>query len=293
MYFKSFIFRLKRLIIVLIRNPLIFLKVFNLKKLSKAIYNLSNVQVAFKDLKKDYQTNVLFDTLEKIYLISEKNLINKKFFINETKIEEFERKYLNDHKCKKLKNLFNKYGSDKTRSSLVYIYFEIFSNFKINSLFEIGLGTNNIKVRSNMGLDGKPGASLRAFRDYLGIKIYGADVDKKILFEEKNIETYFIDQLETETIKNIKKSIPKLDLIIDDGLHQPDANLNVILDLLDHLNPNGILVIEDIEPNFVHIFKIIEKIYNNNDNYKSSLINMRKGYCLLIQNLGKVKVNEF
>ena len=285
MNFESFIFRFKRLIFSLIRNPSSFLKVFNLKKVFRAFYQLSNVQVAFKDLKKDYQINVLFNTLEKIHLISEKNLINKKFFINETKIEELEKKYLNDDKCEKLKNLFNKYGSDKTRSSLVYIYFEIFSNFKINSIFEIGLGTNNIKVRSNMGLDGKPGASLRAFRDYLGIKIYGADVDKKILFEEKNIETYFIDQLETKTIKNIKKSIPKLDLIIDDGLHQPDANLNVILDLLDHLNPNGILVIEDIEPNFVHIFKIIEKIYNNSDNYKSSLINTRKGYCLLIQNL--------
>lgn len=285
MNFKSFLYRLKRLIFQLIRNPLNFLKIFNLKKLFRVFYQLSNVQVSFKDLKKDYQINVLFNTLEKIDYISEKNLINKKFLINETKIEELEKKYLNNEKCEKLKNLFNQYGSDKAKSLLVYIYFEIFSNFKINSLFEIGLGTNNIKVRSNMGLDGKPGASLRAFRDYLGIKIYGADVDEKILFEEKNIETYFIDQLETKTIKNIKKSIPKLDLIIDDGLHQPDANLNVILDLLDHLNPNGILVIEDIEPNFVHTFKIIEKIYNNSDSYKSSLIKMRIGYCLLIQNL--------
>ena len=285
MNFESFIFRFKRLIFSLIRNPLSFLKVFNLKKVFRALYQLSNVQVRFKDLKKDYQINVLFNTLEKIDYISEKNLINKKFLINETKIEELEKKYLNNEKCEKLKNLFNQYGSDKAKSLLVYIYFEIFSNFKINSLFEIGLGTNNIKVRSNMGLDGKPGASLRAFRDYLGIKIYGADVDEKILFEEKNIETYFIDQLETKTIKNIKKSIPKLDLIIDDGLHQPDANLNVIVDLLDHLNPNGILVIEDIEPNFVHTFKIIEKIFNNSDSYKSSLIKMRIGYCLLIQNL--------
>ena len=285
MNFKSFLYRLKRLIFQLIRNPLNFLKIFNLKKLFRVFYQLSNVQVSFKDLKKDYQINVLFNTLEKIDYISEKNLINKKFLINETKIEELEKKYLNNEKCEKLKNLFNQYGSDKAKSLLVYIYFEIFSNFKINSLFEIGLGTNNIKVRSNMGLDGKPGASLRAFRDYLGIKIYGADVDEKILFEEKNIETYFIDQLETKTIKNIKKSIPKLDLIIDDGLHQPDANLNVILDLLDHLNPNGILVIEDIEPNFVHTFKIIEKIFNNSDSYKSSLIKMRIGYCLLIQNL--------
>ena len=290
MNFKNFIFSFKRLIFVLIRNPLNFLKVFNLKKLFKAIYNLSNVQVAFKDLKKDYQINVLFNTLEKIDLISDKNLIQKKNFINEKKIEELQKKYLNNEKCEKLKNLFNQYGSDKTRSSLVYIYFEIFSNFKINSLLEIGLGTNNIKVRSNMGLNGKPGASVRAFRDYLGagggsgIKIYGADVDKKILFDEKNIQTYFIDQLENKTIKNIKKLIPKLDLIIDDGLHQSDANLNVILELLDHLNPKGILVIEDIEPCFFHIFKIIEKIYNCSDYYKSSLIEMKGGYCLLIQN---------
>ena len=285
MNFKSFLYRLKRLIFQLIRNPLNFLKIFNLKKLFRVFYQLSNVQVSFKNLKKDYQINVLFNTLEKIDYISEKNLINKKFLINETKIEELEKKYLNNEKCEKLKNLFNQYGSDKVRTLLVYIYFEIFNNFKINSLFEIGLGTNNINIRSNMGLDGKPGASLRAFRDYLGIKIYGADVDEKILFEEKNIETYLIDQLETKTIKNIKKSIPKVDLIIDDGLHQPDANLNVILDLLDHLNPNGILVIEDIESDFVHIFKIIEKIYNNSDNYKSSLIKMTNGYCFLIQNL--------
>ena len=200
MNFKSFLYRLKRLIFQLIRNPLNFLKIFNLKKLFRVFYQLSNVQVSFKDLKKDYQINVLFNTLEKIDYISEKNLINKKFLINETKIEELEKKYLNNEKCEKLKNLFNQYGSDKAKSLLVYIYFEIFSNFKINSLFEIGLGTNNIKVRSNMGLDGKPGASLRAFRDYLGIKTYGADVDEKILFED-NVK--FIIQFNGKTRKII------------------------------------------------------------------------------------------
>lgn len=61
---------------------------------------------------------------------------------------------MNDDDCKKLKYLFDKYGSDKTKSSLVYIYFYIFKNFKINSLFEIGLGTNNVNLRSNMGIDG-------------------------------------------------------------------------------------------------------------------------------------------
>ena len=135
-----------------------------------------------------------------------------------------------------------------------------------------------------MGLDGKPGASLRAFRDYLNIRVYGADVDKEILFEEENINTFFIDQMDINTINDIKKVIPKCDLIIDDGLHQPDANLNVIYNLLDHLNVNGILVIEDIEPDFVNIFKIVENIFNNSTHFQSSLIKLKNNsYCLLIQ----------
>ncbi len=285
MNFQSFLFRLKRLIIPVLRNPLLLFKIFNIKKILKALKSLSNIQVSFKDLKKDYQITTLFKTFEKISLISDINLNKNNFLIKETKIDDLEKKYLNNDNCEKLKNLFNQYGSDKTKSLLVYVYFEIFNNFNINSLFEIGLGTNNISVRSNMGLDGKPGASLRAFRDYLGINVYGADVDKSILFEEKHIQTFFVDQLNIETIKNIKSLIPKVDLIIDDGLHQPDANLNVILNLLDHLNSNGILVIEDIEPSFVDIFQIIEKIYNKSENFKSSLINMKNGYCLVIQKI--------
>ncbi len=75
-------------------------------------------------------------------------------------------------------------------------------------------------------------------------------------------------------------------MIIDDGLHQPDANLNIINNLLDHLNENVILLIEDIEPDFLNIFKIIEKIFSNTSHYKSSIIKIRKdSYCLLIQKL--------
>lgn len=226
----------------------------------------------------------MFNTFKKIDLILSENLSIKNFFVKEKNIENFENQYSNNENYKKLKCLFDKYGSDKANSNLAYIYIHIFNNFEINSLFEIGLGTNNIKVRSNMGLDGKPGASLRAFRDYLNIRVYGADVDKEILFEEENINTFFIDQMDINTINDIKKVIPKCDLIIDDGLHQPDANLNVIYNLLDHLNVNGILVIEDIEPDFVNIFKIVENIFNNSTHFQSSLIKLKNNsYCLLIQ----------
>lgn len=145
------------------------------------------------------------------------------------------------------------------------------------------MGSNNLEIRSNMGTGGKPGASLRAFRDYLKIQIYGADLDKKILFKEDKISTFYVDQLNANTIKDLKNNLPKLDLIIDDGLHQPDANLNIIIELVDHLNPGGILVIEDIDLVFNEIFDLIKNVFQKVYNFKSSLVKMKNGYCLLIQ----------
>ena len=53
------------------------------------------------------------------------------------------------------------------------------------NLLEIGLGTNNPKIVSSMGLKGKPGASIRAFKEiYINASIYGADVDENILFKK-------------------------------------------------------------------------------------------------------------
>lgn len=280
--FSSFLFRLKRFTRHFLKNPLSIIRIFNLRTLFRVFKHLTNVEVNFQNLSKDYQISVLQDTFSKIDEILDKNLTNNK--LQEINIDEIENKYLNDKNHEKLKNLFNKFGSDKSDKLHSFVYFYIFENFKINSIFEIGLGTNNIKIRSNMGIDGKPGASLRAFRDFLDIKVYGADIDKNILFQEKNIETFYIDQLDRNSIKNIRNLIPKVDLIIDDGLHQPDANLNSIIDLLEHLNPKGILVIEDIGQNFLYIFKIIGKIYNINY-YNSKIIKMKKNYCFLIQKL--------
>ena len=76
-----------------------------------------------------------------------------------------------------------------------------------------------------MGTYGKPGASLRMWRDYFyNANIYGADIDKGILFNEDRINTYFVDQLDSETIKSMWNNIglKDFDIIIDDGLHEVD-----------------------------------------------------------------------
>ena len=46
-------------------------------------------------------------------------------------------------------------------------------------LIECGLGTNNINFKSSMGINGKPGASLRMWRDFFpSARIIGVDIDK-------------------------------------------------------------------------------------------------------------------
>jgi hypothetical protein len=224
----------------------------------------------------------LYETFLKINLILQNQKI-KNNLIKTNDVEELKEKYSNDIDYQNLEFLFNKYGSDKAKSDLSYIYFEVFKIFKIKSLLEIDLGSNNLDVRSNMGKGGKPGASLRTFRDYLKIHIYGADVDRRILFKEDNISTFYIDQLNVNSIKDLKKNIPKLDLIIDDGLHQPDANLNVVIELMDHLNPGGILIIEDIELIFNEVFDLTKNIFQKIYNFKTSLIKMNNTYCFLVQ----------
>lgn len=149
-------------------------------------------------------------------------------------------------------NMMEKEGSDKSTGhnySTVYKYlFEPLRNEKLNFL-EVGLGTNNIDVDSNMGKDGTPLASMRAWRSYFpNAELHGADIDKRILKDEHRIKTHFIDQLDLDVITNFKNEFDtgyKFDIIIDDGLHTAEANLNLFTYLNDILRVNGYYIIED------------------------------------------------
>lgn len=89
-------------------------------------------------------------------------------------------------------------------------------------------------------------------------KIYGADIDREILFNDEEINTFFVDQLDYETLIDLRAQIgQKLDLIIDDGLHSPDANVNVLKFAMTALNKNGWIVIEDINFSALPIWQIV------------------------------------
>lgn len=153
--------------------------------------------------------------------------------------------------------LMEHYGSDKggkdnSWHNYTKVYFSLFNTRKQDtlSIFELGLGTNNPTIPSNMGITGKPGASLRAWKDFFPNScIYGADIDKNILFTEDRIKTYYCDQTDSSTIHKMwnDMDIPQtFDIIVDDGLHEFTANVCFMEHSIHKLAKNGYFIIEDI-----------------------------------------------
>jgi SAM-dependent methyltransferase len=144
-------------------------------------------------------------------------------------------------------------GSDKAKNNYTPIYSALFKDRYEEPLriLELGLGTNNPEMLSNMGVFGIPGASLRGWRKlFPHALVYGADIDRQILFEEDRIKTFFCDQLDQSSIRDLwehRDLEDGADIIIEDGLHTFEANLSFLEASLDHLRPGGIFVVEDIE----------------------------------------------
>tara|TARA_B100001564_G_C20663253_1_gene682540 strand:- start:1722 stop:2570 length:849 start_codon:yes stop_codon:yes gene_type:complete len=173
---------------------------------------------------------------------------------------------LGDKDKRELGDLFFKYGSDKKTHEYDFLYKYIIEKLgKIDLLIEVGIGSNNIDVLSNMSEHGKPGASLRAFRDYLNeSKIVGLEYDKSVLFFEDRIETYFYDQHSEGSINEIsKKYYKQADILIDDGLHSIIANINTIKLAKNILKPNGYLIIEDIGFDSLNLFNVAFEFITN------------------------------
>jgi hypothetical protein len=146
-----------------------------------------------------------------------------------------------------LGEMFAKYGSDKAGHQYHHFYASILGPKRHDGLaiFEVGLGTNHEDVVSNMGAGARPGASLRAFQEYLpNTSVFGADVDRRILFNEDRIQTRWVDQTQPHTFDAM--GMPTLDLVIDDGLHSSHANFTTLAWGLRQVRVGGWVVIEDI-----------------------------------------------
>jgi hypothetical protein len=97
----------------------------------------------------------------------------------------------------KLTELMNNYGSDKGNKDNHHNYSEFYSELffnnrkKVKNFLEIGLGTNDVSMASNMGKHGSPLASLRAWRDFFKNAIKYLSDDGVYIIED----VYFKDKI--------------------------------------------------------------------------------------------------
>jgi len=162
-------------------------------------------------------------------------------------------------------------GSDKSdkhnivefsfpKHNYTLVYHELFKNFRFEKLriFELGLGTNNEYVVSNMGRNGIPGASLRGWAEYFpNSLIFGADIDSNILFQTDRIKTFYCDQTNPHVIRymwNEESLKENFDIIIEDGLHEFGANVCFFENSIHKLKSKGYYIIEDLNIHIKHIY---------------------------------------
>lgn len=97
------------------------------------------------------------------------------------------------------------------------------------------------------------GGSLQMWKNYFGpkAKIYGIDINphcKEV--EEDQIEILIGDQEDKEFLKSVKKRIPKIDILLDDGGHTMKQQINTFEVLFSHIDKNGVYLCEDIHTSY-------------------------------------------
>lgn len=175
-------------------------------------------------------------------------------------------------------SLFELHGADKCikyRHSYSAHYDSILKDIKseCRNVLEIGIGTTNLMQRYlPAGMRYRPGASLRAWRDYFpNAMVYGADINTSVLFEEERIQCFYTNQSSEEdlnyTVSNIRNQSKnpnlRFDLILDDGSHELDHMILTMQVLGKYLTKNGIYIVEDIKSEYMT--RLISDIPENLD----------------------------
>lgn len=133
---------------------------------------------------------------------------------------------------------FKRHGTDKYLHNYGYVYELLFGHRRRESLNILEIGVHK-------------GASIRAWRELFPYAfVYGIDKDSEQI-RQLSLDglggLYCIDASNVQELDNFMHGRPPLDIVIDDGSHQPN-DVRIAFDYFwPRLNTNGIYVIEDLD----------------------------------------------
>ncbi len=93
------------------------------------------------------------------------------------------------------------------------------------------------------------GGSLQMWKDYFGpkAKIYGMDINPQCkALEEENIKIFIGSQADRKFLQEVKRSIPPVDILLDDGGHTMRQQIITYEEMFGHIRENGVYLCEDL-----------------------------------------------
>jgi cephalosporin hydroxylase len=96
------------------------------------------------------------------------------------------------------------------------------------------------------------GGSLQMWKWYFGTKskIFGIDNDEEKLFKESKIKTFKCDQGNKEELTALMETLPRMDVVIDDGGHTMDQQINAFEVIYPLISDEGVYLCEDTHTSF-------------------------------------------
>ncbi len=97
------------------------------------------------------------------------------------------------------------------------------------------------------------GGSLQFWRNYFGpnSKIYGVDINPECkTLEKDNVKVFIGSQEDRQFLRELKKQIGPLDILLDDGGHTMRQQIVTFEELYDHVKEDGVFACEDIHTSY-------------------------------------------
>jgi Methyltransferase domain len=93
------------------------------------------------------------------------------------------------------------------------------------------------------------GGSLGMWKHYFGprCRIYGVDIEPACRrYEDEQTEIFIGDQADELFWARFVEQVPRIDVVIDDGGHEPEQQITTLEALLPHISPGGVYLCEDM-----------------------------------------------
>ena len=142
--------------------------------------------------------------------------------------------------------LAEKYGTDKAGGGYTAFYHLLLGAHRerIRSVLELGIGTTGA-MQHVPGY--KPGASLRMWEEYFpNASITGMDIETSGLVSSGRVQIVQGDERRSTDLVNAALWAGLPDVIVDDAIHESDAQVFAANTLMQYVAPGGFYIIEDV-----------------------------------------------